>query len=47
MFLSEIINDIVNGFEKSKHFTTFKIKALSSDTPQNIKRQNKGPKGHN
>ena len=35
-----------NGFEKSKHFTTYWLKAFSSDTPQRIKRQNKGPKEH-
>ena len=32
---------------KSKHFTTYWLKAFSSDTPQSIKRQNKGPKEHN
>ena len=36
--------ELENGFQKSKHFTTYWLKAFSSDTPQSIKRQNKGPK---
>ena len=35
-----------NGFEKRKHFTTCWLEAFSSDAPQSIKRQNKGPKEH-
>ena len=33
-----------NRFEEIKHFTILKV--FSSDTPQSIKRQNKGPKEH-
>ena len=35
-----------NGFEKSKHLTTYWLKHFSSDTPKSIKRQNMGPKEH-
>ena len=35
-----------NGFEKSKNFITYWLKAFSPDTPQSIRRQNKGPKEH-
>ena len=38
--------ELENGFEKSKHFTTYWLKTFSSDTHQSIKRQNKGPKEH-
>ena len=38
--------ELENGFVKCKHFTTYWLKAFSSDTPQSIKRQNKGPKEH-
>ena len=32
--------ELESGFEKSKHFTTYWLKAFSSFTPQSIKRQN-------
>ena len=38
--------ELENGFGKSKHFTTYWLNAFSSDTPQSIKRQNKGQKEH-
>ena len=38
------LRPFVNGFEKSKNFTTYKLIPFSPDTPQSIKRQNKGPK---
>ena len=37
--------ELKNGFEKKQTFYNI-LKAFSSDTPQSIKRQNKGPKEH-
>ena len=39
-------SELENGFKKSKHFSTYWLKAFSSDTLQCIERQNKGPKEH-
>ena len=38
--------ELENGFEKSKDFITYWIKAFSSDIPQSLKCQKKGPKEH-
>ena len=35
-------NSNIMALKKSKHFITYWLKAFSSDTPQSIKRQNKG-----
>ena len=37
--------ELKNGFEKKQTFYNI-LQAFSSDTPQSIKRQNKGPKEH-
>ena len=37
--------ELKNGFGKKQTFYNM-LKAFSSDTPQSIKRQNKGPKEH-
>ena len=38
--------ELENGFGEIKHFVSYWLKPFSSDTPQSIKRQNKGPKEH-
>ena len=38
--------ELEDGFKKRKNFTTYLLKAFSSDTPQSTERQKKGPKEH-